>query len=56
MEKQYDRESLLISAPELQAKLGSPDLCIIDVRPAEDFADRILEAASPPNASSKAAA
>jgi len=38
MEKQYDRESLLITAPELRAKLGSADLCVIDVRSAEDFA------------------
>jgi thiosulfate/3-mercaptopyruvate sulfurtransferase len=38
MEKQYTRESLLTTVEDLQRKLGSKDLCIIDVRPAEDFA------------------
>ena len=38
MEKQYTREKLLTTPPELQKKLGSPDLCLIDVRPAELFA------------------
>ena len=38
MEKQYTRETLLTTAAELQPKLGMPNLCIIDVRPAEDFA------------------
>jgi thiosulfate/3-mercaptopyruvate sulfurtransferase len=38
MEKQYTRETLLTSVAELQSKLGSADLCIIDVRPAEDYA------------------
>ena len=38
MEKQYTRETLLISAEALQQKLGSENLCLIDVRPAEDFA------------------
>jgi thiosulfate/3-mercaptopyruvate sulfurtransferase len=38
MEKQYTRETLLISAEALKDKLGSDNLCLIDVRPAEDFA------------------
>src|SRR5918996_2110582 len=38
MEKQYTRETLLTTVAELQSKLGSPNLCIIDVRPAEDYA------------------
>jgi thiosulfate/3-mercaptopyruvate sulfurtransferase len=38
MEKQYTRETLLISAEALKGKLGSDSLCLIDVRPAEDFA------------------
>lgn len=38
MEKQYDRETLLASASELRKRLGAVDLCIIDVRPAEDYA------------------
>jgi thiosulfate/3-mercaptopyruvate sulfurtransferase len=38
MEKQYTREELLTTAAELERKLGSSDLCIIDVRPAEDYA------------------
>ena len=38
MEKQYTRETLLATPQELRSKLGSPQLCIIDVRPAEDFA------------------
>lgn len=38
MDKQYTRETLLTTVTELQAKLGSPNLCIIDVRPAEDYA------------------
>jgi thiosulfate/3-mercaptopyruvate sulfurtransferase len=38
MEQQYTREKLLTTAPELQSKLGSTDLCMIDVRPAEDYA------------------
>jgi len=38
MEKAYTRETLLTTVAELQSKLGAPDLCIIDVRPAEDFA------------------
>jgi len=38
MEKQYTREKLLTTAAALQRKLGSAQLCIIDVRPAEDYA------------------
>ena len=38
MEKQYDRETLLASASELRKRLGAVDLCIIDLRPAEDYA------------------
>jgi thiosulfate/3-mercaptopyruvate sulfurtransferase len=38
MEKQYTRETLLATVTELQGKLGSPNLCVIDVRPAEDYA------------------
>src|SRR5881296_3747298 len=39
MEKQYTRETLLTTVDELQSKLGSPNVCIIDVRPAEDYAN-----------------
>jgi thiosulfate/3-mercaptopyruvate sulfurtransferase len=39
MEKQYTRETLLITAAELKNKVGSPNLCLIDVRPAEQFAE-----------------
>jgi thiosulfate/3-mercaptopyruvate sulfurtransferase len=38
MEKQYTHETLLTTVGELQSKLGSANLCIIDVRSAEDFA------------------
>ena len=38
MEKQYTRETLLTTVAELQSKLGSQDLCVVDVRPAEDYA------------------
>jgi thiosulfate/3-mercaptopyruvate sulfurtransferase len=38
MEKQDTREKLLISAKALKEKLGSDSLNLIDVRPAEDFA------------------
>lgn len=38
MEKQYARETLLITVDQLRQRLGSPDLCLVDVRPAEDFA------------------
>jgi thiosulfate/3-mercaptopyruvate sulfurtransferase len=45
MEKQYTRETLLISAEALKQKLGSSRLCLIDVRPAEDFAQGHLPGA-----------
>jgi thiosulfate/3-mercaptopyruvate sulfurtransferase len=38
MDKQYTRETLLTTASELQRKLDAENLCIIDVRPAEDYA------------------
>jgi len=38
MQQQYTREKLLITTADLQKKLGSPALCIIDARPAEDYA------------------
>jgi thiosulfate/3-mercaptopyruvate sulfurtransferase len=38
MEKQYSRNTLLVDVAELQKKLGSANLCIIDTRPAEDYA------------------
>jgi thiosulfate/3-mercaptopyruvate sulfurtransferase len=38
MEKQDRREKLLITPQELQKQLGSANLCLIDVRPAERFA------------------
>src|SRR4029077_19818783 len=38
MEIQYTREKLLTTPSELRKQLGSPDLCLIDVRPAEQFA------------------
>ena len=38
MEKQYTREMLLVSAEALKRKLGSDNVCLIDVRAAEDFA------------------
>jgi thiosulfate/3-mercaptopyruvate sulfurtransferase len=37
-EKHYTRDTLLTTAAELQRELGSPALCIIDVRPAEEYA------------------
>ena len=46
MEKQYSRDTLLITVSDLQKKLGSPNLCIIDTRPAEDFAKGHLPGAS----------
>jgi thiosulfate/3-mercaptopyruvate sulfurtransferase len=39
MDKQYTRETLLTTASELQRKLHAENLCIIDVRPAEDYAN-----------------
>ena len=38
MEKQYTRDTLLITVDQLQNKLGSDNLCVIDTRPAEDYA------------------
>ena len=38
MEKPYTREKLLTTVAELRRRLGSPALCIIDTRPAEDYA------------------
>lgn len=38
MKKEYTREKLLTTATELQQKLGSANLCLVDVRPAEQFA------------------
>src|SRR5437762_13925396 len=38
MEKQYTRETLLTTVSELQRKVGAENLCIIDVRSAEDYA------------------
>jgi thiosulfate/3-mercaptopyruvate sulfurtransferase len=38
MTEQYTRGKLLTTPEELQAKLGRADLCIIDTRPAEQFA------------------
>jgi thiosulfate/3-mercaptopyruvate sulfurtransferase len=38
MSQEYTREKLLTTVAELQQKIGSPNVCIIDVRPAEDYA------------------
>ena len=38
MEKQYKRETLLTTPQELQAKLAKGNLCVIDTRPAEHYA------------------
>ena len=38
MEQEYTREKLLTTVEELRAKIGSANLCLIDVRPAEDYA------------------
>ena len=38
MNSKYTRETLLTTAEDLQRKLGFKDLCLIDVRPAEEFA------------------
>jgi len=38
MEKPYTRETLLTTAQELQRKIGAANLCVIDTRPAEDYA------------------
>ena len=36
--KEYTRETLLTTVAEVQSKLGSANLCVIDTRPAEDYA------------------
>ena len=38
MEKPYTRETLLTTPQELQQKLANANLCVIDTRPAEDYA------------------
>jgi thiosulfate/3-mercaptopyruvate sulfurtransferase len=38
MTREYTRDTLLTTVAELQRKIGSPNLCIIDVRPAENYA------------------
>ena len=38
MEKQYTRETLLTTVSELRAKLGAANLCVIDTRLAESYA------------------
>ena len=38
MEPQYTREKLLITPEQLENQIGDPGLCVIDVRPAEQFA------------------
>lgn len=38
MEKQYTRETLLTTVSELRAKLGAANLCVIDTRLAENYA------------------
>lgn len=38
MEQEYTRETLLTTVEELSTKIGSANLCLIDVRPAEDYA------------------
>jgi len=38
MEKPYTRETLVTTAQELQPRIGSANLCIIDTRTAEDYA------------------
>jgi thiosulfate/3-mercaptopyruvate sulfurtransferase len=38
MDSKYTRETLLTTAEDLQKRLDSQNLCLIDVRPAEDFA------------------
>jgi thiosulfate/3-mercaptopyruvate sulfurtransferase len=38
MKQEYTRAKLLTTVTELQRKLDSPNLCIIDVRPAEEYA------------------
>src|SRR5262249_15942609 len=38
MEKPYTRETLLITAADLKQKLGAANLCLIDTRSAENYA------------------
>lgn len=38
MNQEYTRDKLLTTVGELQSKLSAPNLCMIDVRPAEDYA------------------
>ena len=38
MEKQYMRSTLLMTPEELNKRLSKPNLCVIDTRPAEEFA------------------
>jgi thiosulfate/3-mercaptopyruvate sulfurtransferase len=38
MNQEYTRDKLLTTVAELQSKLSAPNLCLIDVRPAEDYA------------------
>ena len=38
MEKQYTRQTLLTTPAELKEQLTNPNLCVVDTRPAEDFA------------------
>ena len=38
MNQEYTRDKLLTTVAELQSKLSAPNLCMIDVRPAEDYA------------------
>jgi thiosulfate/3-mercaptopyruvate sulfurtransferase len=38
MEEQYTREKLLTTPDELHRKLGSANICVVDTRPAEQFA------------------
>ena len=46
MDKQYTRETLLTTVSELQRKLGAENLCIVDVRPAEDYANGYIPGAT----------
>ncbi len=45
MTTNYTRSHLLTTPEELKQKLGSPDLCLIDTRPAEEFAQGHIPAA-----------
>jgi thiosulfate/3-mercaptopyruvate sulfurtransferase len=44
-ETKYTREALLTTPGELQKQLNSPKLCLIDARPAEEFARRHIPGA-----------